>query len=132
MVVTTQVNVTVSGPFFQDPNFFENRLLKAAERVAEQGQSIAKASYLSQKKKDPKLPSRVIDSFGMVVNNLGAEKQVKAIVFAGGPAAPHAIWTDQPRKLRNGKTWPGYKYMETGAKAAAKVAPEIVKNELSK
>jgi len=103
-------------------------LVNTVKRVAKVSEEAAKKDYASKRKtKTPPLSqSRIISSFHYTAHRAGLLSAV-AIVFAGGPKAPHAIYVDQPRK-----GFAGYKFMEAGMREGAERAPEIVKEEFDK
>lgn len=113
-------------------NMMTKVLTNTVAETAKIATEVSKASYLSQKKKNPKEPSKIIDSFK--TNKItGSHLSATAVVFAGGPNAPHAIYVDQPHLNRGGKSsFRGYKFMEKGALVAQKEMPLIALKNFNK
>ena len=121
-----QVKITMKGPLFKKGPLLANALGKSALKIAKVVEITAQNDYLSKKKATPKLPSMVWQSFKIDLP-FSSASMAKAIVVAGGPQAPWAIYVDQPRK-----GFPGYFFMKTGRDAGEAKAPEIIKQEFKK
>lgn len=101
--------------------------LRAMDRTMSEASQVAQDYYMS-KRKSTNPVSKVVDSFSYNVG-LGVFKSVVGIVTAGGSKAPHAIYVDQPRRLRDGKMWPGYNFMEVGYLYAIERFPVYMRYE---
>lgn len=105
-------------------------MITTANRIAEKSLHISREYYMEQRK-TKEMPSVIFGNFAYKTDITGINK-VTAIVFVNESRAPHAIYVDQDRKLRNGKTWKGYHFMEKGGKEASKLIEKYAYEDLRK
>jgi len=102
---------------------------RAVKRIADHAKNGAIVHYkkyrgtLSKNKKLLPTSSLIIDSF-TVSQPTTTGFEFRAVVFAGGPVAPYAVFVDQPRQ-----SFKGYFFMKAGAIAAEEIAPTVLNDE---
>lgn len=109
---------------------------RTADKVAVEIEKVSKDTYMKKRITD-KSPSLVFSSF-RIDSAKSYNGEIRAIVFCGGPTAPHAQYLENDRRLRNNKMWSSvngrapYKYMEEGIKHGAKITGDILIKEIKR
>jgi len=129
-----QVNVTHKGPIFNE--FGGNILINKAKAIADDIAVVvikkARERYMEVKVTEPKIPSAIFDSFDSTPP-LVNKNEVRKVVFAGSPVAPHITFVIYDRPLRNGVMWSmvnpnaPYNFMKVGRDEGEKAATAITK-----
>lgn len=128
----------ITNPMFENP---EKQMLpvmiSSASKIAKVVEQASKQDYMN-KRKSKNSGSFVFGSFVVEPGKATGAKEVRAIVFAGGQEAPHAVYVDQDRVLRNGKMWSEvnskapYMFMLSGLNVGKEQSLRILKEEFSK
>jgi len=110
-------------------------LYRAAGRLATEMEKEAKVTYES--KRIAAKRNQVIKSFAIRTLKT-AKNGAIAVVSSGGSKAPHAVFLEYDRRLRNGNMWSAvnpnapYAFMKAGMDKGMQLAPKIIKEEISK
>jgi len=116
-MIDINVKVTKHGPIFTKTSLFPGKLHLIAQAIAKVVEDTAKDDYMN-KRKTEKMPSMIFSSINYDIKESNV-LVARAIVFAGGPSNDNPFYVkyvNDGHKYRNGTVFPGYHFMQEGAK----------------